>query len=321
MRSKKKTAKQLTLGIIIGLILLGGVVTGTVFGVSALLPPASIPAGGGDVSHAGPEDGGESIDGATFTGRAEDGNAPQAQDPDAGLTEEPYDPAGLSGYQLKYPDMRVKKPNRYPQNPVQKTAYLTFDDGPSKFTPRILDILDQYGIKATFFVTGEGKERYRDYYREIVERGHTIAIHTYSHDYKKIYASVDAFLDDYYQMFTEIRELTGVSPELFRFPGGSVNGYNKKVNTAIIEEMTRRGFTYYDWNVSSADSARGTTVETVKGNILNATPDLHKAIILMHDAGDKQPTVDALEEVILGLRQQGFVFDRLTKNVKPYSYR
>lgn len=235
--------------------------------------------------------------------------------------EEPYDPTGLSGYQLKYPEMRVKRPNRNPQGPEEKTAYLTFDDGPSKFTPEILDILDRYGVKATFFVVGEGKEGFDSYYKEIADRGHTLAMHTQTHDYKKIYASVDAFLDDYHQIFTKIERLTGTTPELFRFPGGSVNGYNKKVNTAIIEEMTRRGFLYYDWNVSSADSAKGTTVETVKGNILNATPDLHRAIILMHDANDKRPTVDALPEVIEGLRAQGFVFDRLTQDVKPYTYQ
>lgn len=132
---------------------------------------------------------------------------------------------------------------------VDNAVYLTFDDGPSARTDEILEILDKYGVKATFFVVGANEEGDLERMQKIVAAGHTLAIHSYSHDYKKIYASVEAYLEDFNQMFCQIYEATGVKPQIFRFPGGSVNSYNVGIHQQLIAEMTRRGFVYFDWNV------------------------------------------------------------------------
>ena len=137
---------------------------------------------------------------------------------------------------------------------VDNAVYLTFDDGPSARTDEILEILDKYGVKATFFVVGANEEGDLERMQKIVAAGHTLAIHSYSHDYKKIYASVEAYLEDFNQMFCQIYEATGVKPQIFRFPGGSVNSYNVGIHQQLIAEMTRRGFVYFDWNVANGDA-------------------------------------------------------------------
>ena len=103
---------------------------------------------------------------------------------------------------------------------------MTFDDGPSTRTDEVLAVLARENIKATFFVVGQTSETNLQRIRDIVNQGHTIAMHSYSHDYTKIYASVEAFLDDMYRVFSQIRDATGVAPTFFRFPGRSVNSYN-----------------------------------------------------------------------------------------------
>lgn len=128
-----------------------------------------------------------------------------------------------------------------------KTMYLTFDDGPSREnTGAILDILKARDIKATFFVVGENVRKYPEVARRIVEEGHTIGIHCNQHDYDRLYASVDSYLEDFQEAYDAVKEVTGVEAKLFRFPGGSINSHNKGVYQDIIEAMTEKGFIYYD---------------------------------------------------------------------------
>ena len=155
---------------------------------------------------------------------------------------------GLS-YQKLYPNLYVQKSTKVTEN-AAKTIYLTFDDGPSPNTMDLLDILDRYNVKATFFVIYHDDEASQNAYREIVKRGHTIAVHTASHKYTEIYKSVEDYLADFDIVYKQIERVTGVKPELFRFPGGSINSYNVRIYQELIAEMLRRGFTYYDWNVS-----------------------------------------------------------------------
>ena len=158
------------------------------------------------------------------------------------------------GYQELYPDFYA--PQTYSANSApNKTAYLTFDDGPSGNTDIILQTLQEENVKATFFVVGTDNADNLARMRRIVQEGHTIGMHSYSHSYKKIYASVEAFLKDMYQVFNLIKDTTGVTPTCFRFPGGSINSYNKAVYKDIKAEMIRRGFVPYDWNVSSGDAS------------------------------------------------------------------
>ena len=133
-----------------------------------------------------------------------------------------------------------------------KVCCLTFDDGPSPNTDRILEILDRYGVKATFFVVGRTGEADQERMRRIVAAGHAIGMHSWSHDYKKVYASVEDFLAEFDRLYQWIYEITGVYPSVFRFPGGSINSYDRGVYQEIIAEMTRRGFVYYDWKIGRA---------------------------------------------------------------------
>ncbi len=194
----------------------------------------------------------------------------------------------------------------------QKTAYLTFDDGPSKNTGKILDILAGYNIKATFFVIGKDlSEEGRENMKRAAAEGHAIGLHTYSHDYKQIYASVENFLADYDKLRQELNQQLGFSPTIFRFPGGSYCSYGSGIRTKLIEEMTRRGFTYYDWNVSAEDAVGTVTAYSIKHNIFPKVYNVTAPVILMHDAPLNTLTVDLLPEIIDALLAEGYCFETL----------
>lgn len=165
-----------------------------------------------------------------------------------------------------------------------KTMYLTFDDGPYvENTARVLEVLKERDIKATFFLVGENVERNPEMARRIVQEGHTVGIHCYSHDYGKIYESVDSYIQDFEKAYQIVKEVTGVEAKLFRFPGGSVNAYNKKVCKAIAEEMTKRGFIYYDWNASLEDAVNNPKPEQLIANAKDSTLGRQKVVMLAHD--------------------------------------
>lgn len=166
----------------------------------------------------------------------------------------------------------------------EKTMYLTFDDGPTaENTVSVLDTLKEKNIRATFFVVGENVEKHPDVAKRIVEEGHTLGIHCYSHDYEKIYESVDSYLEDFEKAYRIVYEVTGVKAELFRFPGGSINAYNKGVYKDIITAMTESGFIYYDWNASLEDAVKVSTPEKLLANAKETTLDRKKVIMLCHD--------------------------------------
>ena len=220
-------------------------------------------------------------------------------------------------YQDLYPDFYVTPPET---NTVaqQNTVYLTFDDGPSDRTPEVLKILKEQEVKATFFVTGKTDAVSKQRMQDIVAEGHTIGMHAYHHNYRKIYASVEAYLEDAYQIFNLIRETTGETPKVFRMPGGSINSYNYDVYQEILAEMLRRGFIPYDWNVSSGDATGNKiTVDELTTNIVEGTLRTNRAFVLMHDAQSKTLTVKGLEPAIVQLKEAGYVFERLTPEVKP----
>ena len=220
-------------------------------------------------------------------------------------------------YTQLYPDMYVKRPEK--QISPNKTIFLTFDDGPSARTGEVLDILKQKNVKATFFVVGNTSTACKDYMKRIVEEGHTIAPHTFTHNFKSIYSSVEAYLNDFNKIYTLIYETTGVKPTIFRFAGGSKNSFNKNNYREIIAEMTRRGFDYYDWNLSVGDAAKKslTPAEKCLSNVLNYSAKYNNAVVLMHDAQPKTTTVQALPALIDGLRNQGFSFQKLSNEIYP----
>jgi len=223
-------------------------------------------------------------------------------------------------YTKLYPDLYVEKPSK--QIIPNKTVFLTFDDGPSERTREILNILKEKNVKATFFVVGNTSEAGKTLMRQIVEEGHTIAPHTYTHEFKKIYSSVESYLDDFYKIFKLIYETTGQKPNIFRFAGGSNTTFNKAIRKDLIAEMLRRGFFYYDWNLSTGDAAKKalTPTENCISNVLSYSAKYNSAIVLAHDARPKTTTVQALPSIIDGLKKQGFSFDKLSNQINPTTY-
>ena len=193
-----------------------------------------------------------------------------------------------------------------------KTVYLTFDDGPSAHTDEILNILKKNNIKATFFVIGIGKN-YNDY-KKITDQGHVLGLHSFTHEYKKVYASEDSFFKEFYQLRDAVKSTTGQDVKIIRFPGGSSNAKaSKALKTAIINRLTKEGYVYFDWNCDSTD-ASGNNVpvaKLVKYGICTTHPEIN---VLMHDTNAKKTTVQALQQIIDGYRKAGYTFETLDVN-------
>lgn len=198
-----------------------------------------------------------------------------------------------------------------------KTVCLTFDDGPSENTEAILDILDKYKVKATFFVIGSTDELADKRYKEIVDRGHSIGLHSYSHDYEYIYASVDNFIEEVNKIHDLVYEATGVDTRLFRFPGGSANYTVDKIDIhECIDYLNENGYTYFDWNVSSGDATgKEQTVEMLMKNIENDLYKFDTAVILMHDSVYKKTTVEMLPQLIEKLIGEGFEIKPIDESI------
>lgn len=178
-------------------------------------------------------------------------------------------------------------------------VYLTFDDGPSVYTKEILDILDRYGVKATFFVVGKETDSDKEALQEIVARGHTLGMHSYTHKYADVYESVDAFAQDFMRIQDYLYETTGVKSTVYRFPGGSSNTVSDIDMHEFADYLDVQGVRFFDWNISSGDGGRMLlTVETL---VENSTADIEKfetSVILLHDSAAKTTTVEALPIII-----------------------
>lgn len=231
-------------------------------------------------------------------------------------------------YQLGYQSVYITHPQNEPAVEISadtiekgKIVYLTFDDGPSQRTTEILDILKKYDIKATFFVLYNDSSQAREIIKRAYDEGHTIGVHSTSHSYKEIYKSVDSFLSDFEICFNYINEITGDLPSIFRFPGGSVNNYNKNVRKDIVKELSRRGFTYFDWNVSGEDATNSYTEESIYNDVVMGCKGRTSSVVLLHDSSTKKETVAALERIIPDLLEQGYIFRPLDENVKPTVFK
>ncbi len=180
-----------------------------------------------------------------------------------------------------------------------RKVYLTFDDGPSGNTGEILDILAEYDVKATFFVVGKEEERYQPLYKRIVEEGHTLAMHSYSHKYDEIYRSKESYVEDLSKLQEFLYEITGVWCRYCRFPGGSSNTVSRVDMHELIAYLEEQDMSYFDWNVASGDASSGyISPEAIVRNSTARLKEFQEAIILMHDASDKDSTVKALPKLI-----------------------
>jgi peptidoglycan/xylan/chitin deacetylase (PgdA/CDA1 family) len=199
-----------------------------------------------------------------------------------------------------------------------KKIYLTFDDGPSVYTDDILDILKEYDVKATFFVVGKTDDYSKRMYQRIVEEGHTLGMHSYSHVYSKIYNSVEDFEKDFTKLSKLLYDTTGYKPTIFRFPGGSDNMVNKHGMEDFIRFLNKNDIVYYDWNVLNGD-ATGTeyTKDQLIDNVLNGVNAWENSIVLMHDSQTKRATVDSLPGLLTLLESEGAKMLPIDKEVTP----
>jgi len=199
----------------------------------------------------------------------------------------------------------------------KKTVYLTFDDGPSKYTEDILKDLAEYNVKATFFVIGKTNSHSKELYKKIVDEGHTLGMHSYSHDYKQIYKSVEDFDKDFTKLRDLLYDTTGYLPSIYRFPGGS-SSVRKKDVSAFINYLNQKSVVYFDWNVVSGD-ATGVdyTAEQLYDNVINGIKLHNNSIVLMHDTDAKENTVKSLKQILKTLTEQGTELLPLNENVTP----
>lgn len=195
------------------------------------------------------------------------------------------------------------------------TVYLTFDDGPSSNSHAILDILKQYNVKATFFLVGKGDEESRAVYRRIVEEGHTLGMHSYTHKYSEIYASLDSFAADFDRIHDLLYDATGQEPTVYRFPGGSSNKVSNTDMREFIQYINDKGVTYFDWNVSSGDAtAQAFTPDELVENVMQDVVKYKTSVVLMHDAANKSATVQALPQLIETLQARGMRIAPITES-------
>lgn len=204
-------------------------------------------------------------------------------------------------------NVRVKaKQQPTKKTPTGKVIYLTFDDGPSAYTPQLLEILKKYDVKATFFVMDTA---YVGTIKQIAADGHTLAVHTATHAYKTIYASEEAYFADVQKMASIIKEQTGVETTLLRFPGGSSNTVSR-FNPGIMSRLTRAvedmGYQYFDWNVDSNDAGGAKTAEEVFENVTKGVQKRSVSIVLQHDT--KSFSVEAVEKIIIWGLENGYTF-------------
>ncbi len=261
-------------------------------------------------AEATPPSGGAATGPSAETGARPSSSGENGNMPDAGSNENisvpPQEPSVP-----KTPENQEQTDGRY--------AYLTFDDGPSRNTEKILQILAENDVKATFFVIGRTDETSMQRYRMIAEAGHTLAMHSYTHNYGEIYASMDAFREDFRKISDLLTQITGSRPLLYRFPGGSSNTLSsrKVPMTEMVQFLKEQDVQYFDWNVNSADaSGRNPAAGLLVQNVKNGLKYRHN-IVLMHDAAGHETTVDALPDIIRACRDKGLTFRTIEKDTPP----
>lgn len=204
----------------------------------------------------------------------------------------------------------------------KRKVYLTFDDGPSPYTERILDILKEYDVKATFFVTATQIEGYEDVCRRIVDEGHGLGIHTYSHVYHEIYSSIDQFEKDIRRIQNYLYRLTGKVVMIYRFPGGSSNTVSRIPAEEMIQWLNEEGIVYFDWNVSpEGNGGQVPGAEQITANCLRGVRQYDPVVVLLHDSYEKKSTIEALPHIIEGiLKLEDTVLLSLDRKTAPVQH-
>lgn len=214
-------------------------------------------------------------------------------------------------------DAGQKKKNKTKQG---KKVYLTFDDGPSRNTDEVLKILDKYKVKASFFVIGKTDKLSRKRYKKIVESGHTIGLHSFTHKYKQIYADLKAFQKDLKRISDLVYDVTGVRSGYYRFPGGSSNTISPTDMRVFIDYLKKEGMEYFDWNVQCGDAVRKPPAPGVLYNNVIRSIKRSKAdsfIVLIHDSQHMKNSVKALPLIIEHLQKDGYQLLPIDDDTEP----
>lgn len=208
----------------------------------------------------------------------------------------------------------LTKEEEIDKNTSKKKVYLTFDDGPGKYTDELLDILAKYDVKATFFVVGRTDTHSIKMYQRIKKEGHTLAMHSYTHKYNKIYKSLNAFKEDFNKLSDLIYKSTGERPKYYRFPGGSSNRVSSLPMTDFISFLNKKGITYFDWNVINGDATgKKFTGKQLVNNVMSGVRQHNTSIVLLHDSVSKDTTVKSLPLLLEQLQKEEYVILPITK--------
>lgn len=236
-------------------------------------------------------------------------------------TEQPSQENEKPNQETEQPDKSEENTNTQIQKPQtenseEKVIYLTFDDGPGPYTQRLLDILDEYGIKVTFFVTNCSPQ-YQNMIGEAYRRGHTIALHTYNHYYSN-YSSEELYYQDLKLIHDVVVAQTGVQPTIMRFPGGSSNTKSKQycegIMTILTQGIESHGYKYCDWNVSSGDGNSSIATEDVINNVIKGVSNKKVSVVLQHDP--VSTSVEAVDDIIRWGLENGYTFKPMTDDTQ-----
>lgn len=204
-------------------------------------------------------------------------------------------------------------------------VYLTFDDGPSYLTPQFLDVLDEKGVNATFFVIGNEISGREDILVREYESGNTIGLHGYSHVYEEIYTDIDSLMNNFYRVQQYVEEITGQVSKILRFPGGTSNtvsrNYCNGIMTLAVDRVTTEGFVYYDWNIDSNDAGSSVnSSEEIYQNVISAIQPGRENVVLMHDASNHEATLEALPRIIDWLKENNYSIKPITTTTTPVQH-
>lgn len=202
----------------------------------------------------------------------------------------------------------------------EKFVYLTFDDGSSENTSQILEVLKENDIKATFFFNTSKNQTPDSIIKEAYDNGHAVGVLTSTdYNYDTIYSSVENYMIDFESSYNRIYQITGDKPNVLRFPGGSINVFNKSNYKELIEAIKDRGMVYFDWNVCANDGVGNVSKEYMIQNATKLPRQYKECIVLMHDNGNDN-SCEALKEIIQFYKENGYVFEKLTANVEPITF-
>lgn len=232
------------------------------------------------------------------------------------------DPPKDSAAQLQEGDAEAFETEDLPEEQDLHKVYLTFDDGPSIYTADILDILEEFDVKATFFVVGMEDAESQELLKRIVQEGHTLGLHSYTHKYSQLYDSVENFSEDCIRLQEYLYQVTGVKSSFYRFPGGSSNKVSRIDMQECIDYLHSQGMEYYDWNISSGDGGSALlSTDALLENCMKNIEGKSTSMILLHDSANKKTTVEALPDIIRNiLALEDTVILPITEDTEPVQH-